>query len=674
MKKLLLLLLFVAPLTHAKNYYVSLSGNDSRSPAQAQNPATPWQSLAKLNRFFSSLQPGDSILLKRGDVFYGKLVPSRSGTSANPIVIGAYGEGAMPVITGFTTVQAWVPLGGGIWESAAAVSMLPACNIVTVDGRNTGMGRYPDAIAANDGYLKPDAVGNGTTITNAGMPSSAQLNFSGGEIVVRRSRFQLFRYKLTAHNGRTITYAPSYPFTTGMGYFVQNHPATVTGQGEWYYDAETGKLRMHFGTGNPANHIVKIASVDTLAFLYNLNYITLAGIALEGANDYAILGYSATANNIVGCSIRYAGRNAVRLGASRDCIVEENVIEDIANNGISVTIDKYYSGFIVRDNVLKRIGLLRGGGVEGDNKFNAIYVTGSRSYIERNRIDSVGYAGILFGSHDSIYMRHNLITHWCMTIDDGGAIYTAQHTARLKTLSDRVIEGNIMLWSGNPTAGTASSAGAANGVYIDDGANGVAILNNTVAFASLHAYYLHNAFNVTVRGNTAFGFPTAALRMTHNGNNATIRGIDIKHNIFVANEATASTNEAMVYAQTDATDPDFSVWGNMDSNWYASPADAAQAFKYRGPAFDKYISFADWKRKTVWDKHSTLLLRNMAARPDVLRFEYNATAATITISLDRKYMDAKGKVYSGTVTLQPYSSVVLFADESGRRRYKLSNN
>jgi hypothetical protein len=42
---------------------------------------------------------GDSVLLKRGTTCSGKLFPDGSGTAASPITIGAYGTGALPIIS-----------------------------------------------------------------------------------------------------------------------------------------------------------------------------------------------------------------------------------------------------------------------------------------------------------------------------------------------------------------------------------------------------------------------------------------------------------------------------------------------------------------------------------------------------------------------------------------------
>src|SRR5687768_1549664 len=92
----------------AKTYYFSsISGNDSRTSIQAQNLSTPWKTLSKLNTFFSSLQPGDSVLLKRGETFYGSIMVNKSGIASAPVVVGDYGTGNKPVITSLVTLSGW---------------------------------------------------------------------------------------------------------------------------------------------------------------------------------------------------------------------------------------------------------------------------------------------------------------------------------------------------------------------------------------------------------------------------------------------------------------------------------------------------------------------------------------------------------------------------------------
>ena len=104
---LLFLLTLVTIKTNARKFYFSTSGSDAYTTAQAQNPATPWQSLVKLNSFADNgAAAGDTFLFKRGDVFangYNRRVSLKwyansegytcaTGTAQNPIVFTYYGD------------------------------------------------------------------------------------------------------------------------------------------------------------------------------------------------------------------------------------------------------------------------------------------------------------------------------------------------------------------------------------------------------------------------------------------------------------------------------------------------------------------------------------------------------------------------------------------------------
>ena len=96
--RLLFLLLFLALArgSEAATYYVCASGGDDA--ASGQSAAAAWQTLERVNR--ARLLPGDSVLLKRGEVWHEELKPPASGSVGDPITFGAYGEGARPVISG----------------------------------------------------------------------------------------------------------------------------------------------------------------------------------------------------------------------------------------------------------------------------------------------------------------------------------------------------------------------------------------------------------------------------------------------------------------------------------------------------------------------------------------------------------------------------------------------
>jgi len=98
-----------SPTTRGRKFYFSSIGSDSYSVTQAQNPLTPWKTLAKLNTLSSIALAGDTFAFKRGEVFangteysavgsvkwYGGGYEGRnfpSGTATNPIVFTYYGD------------------------------------------------------------------------------------------------------------------------------------------------------------------------------------------------------------------------------------------------------------------------------------------------------------------------------------------------------------------------------------------------------------------------------------------------------------------------------------------------------------------------------------------------------------------------------------------------------
>lgn len=96
-------LLLVALQLSATTYYIDSSqGNNSYSGTSI---TSPWQTINKINNFH--FQPGDSILFKKGQIWQECLDFPSSGSALHPIVIGSYGDGELPIITGVSIYQGW---------------------------------------------------------------------------------------------------------------------------------------------------------------------------------------------------------------------------------------------------------------------------------------------------------------------------------------------------------------------------------------------------------------------------------------------------------------------------------------------------------------------------------------------------------------------------------------
>ena len=93
----------IAPLSLAATYYVdATNGNDANN---GLSEATPWKTIAKVNAL--KFNPGDQILLKRGEFWREQLNVSSSGVPGNLITFGAYGSGNDPIINGSDELINW---------------------------------------------------------------------------------------------------------------------------------------------------------------------------------------------------------------------------------------------------------------------------------------------------------------------------------------------------------------------------------------------------------------------------------------------------------------------------------------------------------------------------------------------------------------------------------------
>src|SRR5450759_2426102 len=157
---LIIIFLVFSTIASATDYYISLSGNDTNNNGLSSSAL--WKTIAKVNSAFSIMKPGDRILFNRGDTFYGTLKITKSGLAGSPIIIGAYGTGDNPIITGFTTITGWTNEGSGIYSKT--INCESAINLVTVNGIIIGMGRWP-----NTGYRTYESFVTNVSIKDIGL-------------------------------------------------------------------------------------------------------------------------------------------------------------------------------------------------------------------------------------------------------------------------------------------------------------------------------------------------------------------------------------------------------------------------------------------------------------------------------------------------------------------------
>ncbi|RCR70861.1 right-handed parallel beta-helix repeat-containing protein [Larkinella punicea] len=576
----------------ATYYFSSLTGDDSRTSSQAQNTATPWKTIAKLNAYFPNLQPGDAVLFKRGETFYGQIIIGKSGSPNLPIVLGDYGSGAKPVISGFINLSGWTSVGSGIWETTNS-SLTSSVNILTIDGKIEPMGRYPNADAANKGYLTYESHSGNTRITDNQLASSP--SWIGAEVVIRKNRWILDKGTITQHSGTSLTYTGSSPYQAedNFGYFIQNHRSTLDKTGEWYLNKATKKVSLLLNSGiNPNNQKIKASFINTLIQIVGKNHIKFQNLQLEGANTNGFELSGTSTITVSNCTIT-SGINGIVGQNNTSVLIENTEILNSGNTGIYLTAA---TKAILRNNTITNTGVISGMGSNGDDTYQAVIIRGSGNLVEKNTVTNTGYSALRFEG-DYTILQNNFVSNFNLVKDDGGGIYTWNGDATYPEKGSKVLN-NIVLNGIGASGGTSKPADlTSHGIYMDDNTGSVEVKGNTVAFCNGSGIFLHNANHIDVSGNTLFSNGWQ-LFMQQNGVHQ-IRNNSINQNKFFAKKSDQLTSRIVTNLN------DINQFGTFDNNFYSRPLDDGFVINASSNSGGSGIyTLSDWKTAFNLDANS----------------------------------------------------------------------
>jgi hypothetical protein len=183
MRSLLLLLLVLAPSAHAGTYYVSASqGSDNND---GRSPKTPWHTIAHVNQ--QRLNPGDSVLLRRGDTWCETLKPATSGRAGLPLIFGAYGSGAKPILDGACRPATIADFSIDNNEQAHIVY-----ENLNLRGAREGLRLYAWSAAISDITLQNSVISSSSTVPHHTMSAGVYASVHTGSIsgvTIRHNRF-----------------------------------------------------------------------------------------------------------------------------------------------------------------------------------------------------------------------------------------------------------------------------------------------------------------------------------------------------------------------------------------------------------------------------------------------------------------------------------------------------
>ncbi len=287
-------LIFISTISSATTYYVSPFGNDTNS---GTSQSSPWRTIGRLQSLQYTLLPGDQILFERGGSYPGQLSINSSGTATSPIVIGSYGSGELPEISGYITPSGWTQYQGNIWSVPVSQSV----KYVHVGNETMTLARYP-----NTGWMRV-STSNTTNLTSGDIIQAANY-WNGAELVIRSTGWCYENSIINSSTTGSITYNPIVfnPGDLQWGFFIHNKLSELDSPGEWYYD-NSGTLYFRTPTDSDPNSIQVKASIYEAGVLigWQNSYIDIHDLAFKGQTYAGVNNSGGDHINVTGCTFEH---------------------------------------------------------------------------------------------------------------------------------------------------------------------------------------------------------------------------------------------------------------------------------------------------------------------------------------------------------------------------------
>lgn len=550
---LLLTLCCLSLTTFATNYYISRAGDDNND---GTSPSTAWRNIGKINLEMGRFQPGDKILFRRGDNFGGSIEWDRSGTASNPITIGAYGNGAKPVITGAITVNGWQNQGGNVWRSGCRVCPDEVSGFF-LNGNVQPLGRYPNPEAADGGYLFYEDANGNTQLTDNDL--NTNVDWRGAEVVVRSRRNRLDRAEIQNVSGKTLTFTDiGIDIPDDYGYFIQNHRETLDRNGEWYWDADRSSFYLYLEGSDPNDFLAATTWYERLLQFYNEDHIIVEDLVFYGAKN-ELLRVGDGENIIIrNCEFQNSGRTAVYIYRT-DVQFENNKIEWANNEGL------YCSDCddgLIRNNDIRNIGMIAGMGNSGWGGYEALNVSGNNLRVELNTIENVGYMGIDFWNNNVTIFK-NVVSNTLLVKDGAGAIHN--YDSQNNKNGRRILNNIILNVVGAPQGTSRPDLRYADGIRLSNQASGVEVRGNTVAYAAGNGIQAQGSRRTIIENNKFYGNQQQIYINDDRGDGKWINDISIRNNVFF------STTKDSRVATFRTGRANINSIGTINNNKYARP-------------------------------------------------------------------------------------------------------
>ncbi len=664
------------------DYYVSRAGNDSWDGTAAKyigGTKGPWKTLDKVNQQMPLLE-GRIVQFRRGDQFEGSLE-----INGDNLRFGAYGEGEQPVLSGARFLEGdWTPVAGrtNLYKQALP-SDITDVTLLIRENISLSLGRTPNGdLLTNDAFYD-FSTRTMTSVTDPELSNAEEL--AGAEIILRKNVWAYAAYQISSIEGTTVNFYNDQKPTAKKGdenleeagYFFQKHIKTLDVDGEWFFDVKNNNLYLYSDT-QPVSKSFQYSVNPVVVNINKAKDVALEGLRIEMAAYTGIKVAGSQNIEIKYCEITLCGEEGISVEAST-AHIEGNSVSDCLSAGIRTGGE---GRVVVTRNNLTNIGLIAGRG----SGRNGIYLLSGNSEASYNRLSNIGYLGIQhINGRNHVY--RNVIDHYNLVTFDGGAIYT--HSDQ----TGSVVEENIIMNGMPNTVGLGKTIISmeepfSTGIQLDRGTINLVVLNNTIIFTQINPqdrgiHMNFNSLDNLIKGNTILvkgaGITTLDRdpydRPPGEASPPSMSGNRYEENIIVSTSTTnikANYGALTAFSLKETEQCDVEKQGVFLNNVCALPFKTEKIINEyqlncnpgRTPSDNWFDTAEEWNNAREYasgNLDAPIKIDEALAPEDFIQIFYNDSEKDKSFPLvEGDYLDPWGKPVSGSVTVAPWRSTVLF--------------
>ena len=641
------------PYTIANNYYFSTSAHNSGNKGTKEDPFTSISAFESL-----TLEPGDSVLFKSGDIFHGTIVLKQSGAAKNPITLSSFGKGPMPVITGAGKID---DLHSNSRNNLHTF-MLTDTVVLGIIYRNKikPAARYPE-----DEWLTFDGGGRDFMIDSSLSDKFGDLKGATIRMRIKNWSYQYKTIDRISHDtlffNDVLWYNNyvSYTADPGWGYYLENMPQFVDKEGEWAFRKSKNLLYLY-----SADHTFQEFSL----IRYN-NGIQVssevANIAIEGLeikNFYEsgiIVGEETSDISILNCKIENNVLYGIKSNeGAKNLIISNCNVSNILGQGISLL---ECNNSVIKGNVVKRIGLIPAYGINGNNGGMGIIITNNEirpagytriahhNLISNNLVDSIGSYPIRMDGTYSICEK-NVVSNGLLTLNDGSLIYCWAMDSTFT--HHNIIRDNIAMYTHGNLEGTPNDHHINAGIYIDNDVHHIQVENNFISGTQIGILFNCGTHSNSAKNNIIYD-NEIGLSFSEYQYAGSIYNDTIINNTIIGEDYGQKSIVLKSYVG-DMVQP-----GIIDNNYHYN---TKEQFLFQVISTHENFRRTDemditrWKSLGMGTKSTSLLLNEGFSDPEII---VNKSLKEKTIQLGNTARTIAGEV-TNSITIPPVSGVVIF--------------